>query len=267
MSCRFVATAQPRVVPNRHIEDCAHDDCPGCQPCTEPHCRCCGRTHANGTCAECLADSREALHTIARRCDSLPAEVEARGIDGEAMMLLGPAANFEARGHLEASVLAGRVSREAIESSHLKGCDDPRCLGCAGELHPEFVLGRWEDVWRDALEHDPPADRFEMAATVDYIDRTMSYMADYPHVPFEDFAKDLRRCGGHLEAVLHDQSRGDRANVGCFECGGDLERRIGDEGFEDFWTCDKCRRRYTSPEYNFALRAKLEEATKQEESA
>jgi ribosomal protein L37AE/L43A len=196
-------------------------------------------------------------------CDALPEEVEHRGVNGEAMMLLGPSADPEARGHLEASVMAGRLTLDAIEVSHLKGCEDDRCLGCAGHLHPDYVLGSWDSVWREALDHGEPAGQFELPEALDYLDRTMGYMADFPHVPFEDFATDLRRCAAHIEAVLHDQQQGERANVGCFDCGGDLERRIGKDGFEDFWTCGRCKRRYTSPEYNFALRAAIEAKTKE----
>lgn len=268
-TCRFVANDQPRTIRGRHGDNCPgyYDpeqgeriiDCTGCLPCTEPHCRICGSTHVDGTCAECLAETRAHLHDIARMCDALPEEVEHRGIEGEAMMLLAPAANPEARGHLEASVLAGRVSRDAIITSHVKSCEDPdECIGCAGELHPEFVLGTWESVWREALDHDEPRTLFDLAATVAYVDLTMGYMSSHPHVPFKDFALDLRRCMSHLESVLHDQSYGDRANIGCFECRQDLERRLTDTGLEDVWTCRGCRRRYTYAEYNFALRAALE---------
>lgn len=249
--CRWVASDQPRVLPGRHSEDCAdrHGDdehgCRGCLPCTEAHCRVCGRAHADGTCAECMADVRANLHEIARRCDALPDEVEHRGVNGEAMMLLGPAADPEARGHLEASVAAGRVPADYLEHAN-------------HEQHPMYVLLTWQMVWRDALDHDEAGDA-ELATAVDYLDRTLTYMAGFEHVPFEDFGRDLRQCLTHIEAVLHDQSNGDRANVGCFECGGDLERRLTKaDGFEDWWTCQRCRRRYTQAEYNFALRASLE---------
>ena len=113
-------------------------------------------------------------------------------------------------------------------------------------------------VYVDALEHETDDSPVTISEAVDYLDRQLTYAGGYPHVPFEDFAKDLRRCRTHIESVLHDQRQGDRANVGCFECKGDLERRIGKEGFEDFWTCSKCHRRYTQAEYNFALRAAIE---------
>lgn len=255
--CRFNGANQPRIIPGRHTDTCT-DSCTGCQPCERSHCRVCGVSHDAGACPECMAETREALREIGRMCGSLPEEVEHRGVEGEAMFLLAPAANPEARGHLEASVLAGRVSRDAIEITHKRECRDPKCVGCAGELHPEFVLGAWDSVWREALDHDEPVGRFNLAATIDYLDRTMTYMATYPHVAFEEFAGNVRQCAAHLEAVLHDEERGVRANVPCFDCGADLERRLGAAGFEDHWTCRGCKRRYTIAEYNFALRAELE---------
>lgn len=245
MSCKWIASDRPRILPGRHREDCDLGEfCKGCQPCTEPHCRVCGVAHSEGSCAECLAESRANLHEIARMCGALPEEVEHRGIEGEAMMLLGPAADPEARGHMEASVAAGRVPAEYLDAAE-------------GDQHPVFVLLSWQMLWRDALEHDDAADS-ELDTAVAYLDLTMGYMGGYEHVPFDDFAKALRGCLTHLRGVLHDQNQGDQANVGCFECGRTLERRLTDHGFEDFWTCQGCRRRYTYAEYNFALRASLE---------
>jgi hypothetical protein len=205
--------------------------------------------HADGACAECLAAARADLREIGRLCDALPEEVEHRGVNGEALMLLGPVADPEAWGHVEASVAAGRLPRDWQDHA-------------TSELHPLFVLGTWDMVYREAFDHDE-AGALTLAGAVDYLDRNLTYAGGYPHVPFEDFARDLRRCVGHLEAVLHDQERGVRANVPCFECGSDLERRLGKAGFDDHWTCrnTRCERRtYTIAEFNFALRAALETA-------
>lgn len=247
--CKYAGRERPRMLTGRHEDHCDSLTCPGCLPCPEAHCRVCGHTHTNGTCAECLAETRAALRGIGTRCGSLRFEVEHRGVHGEAMMLLGPAADPEARGHLEASIAAGRVPADYLDHAD-------------HELHPLYVLGTWDMIWRDALEHDEPAERLTVADAVDYLDRQMSYMSGYEHAPFEQFAANVRDCHTHLAGVLHDEERGVRANVPCFDCGGDLERQLGKGGFEDHWTCRraKCRRRYTIAEYNFALRASLEAA-------
>lgn len=237
-ACRWNGTTNPRTLPGRHGDGCDGDGCAGCLPCTEPHCRVCGRTHAAGTCAECLAETRANLHDIARMCDALPAEVEHRGVEGEAMMLLGPTADPEARGHLEASVLAGRIPPDYLAEAH-------------GQLHPLFCLGTWDMIWRDALEHDD-IEVLTLAGTVDYLDRTMSYMAGYEHVPFEDFARDLRQCASHLEAVLHDGEQVDRTRVPCLKCGTLLERRFGIQAALDGHVCPKCKRTYDDEEFRLA---------------
>ena len=224
MSCEYAGRENPRTLPGRHVEDCHRESCPGCQPCTEPHCRICGIAHADGTCAECLAETREALREIARMCDALPDEVEYRGVNGEAMMLLGPAADPEARGHVEASIAAGRLPADYLDDAD-------------SELHPLFVLGTWDMCWRDALEHDEPTERLTIAAAVDYLDRQMSYMGGFEHVPFEDFASDLRSCGAHLEAVLHDGEQVERG-APCHECKRPLTRVWADDVKGDGWVCN-----------------------------
>ena len=285
--CKFNGRENPRVLPGRHEPDCATDECPGCQPCEERHCSVCWRVHADGACAECIAATRDDLRSIAELCGALPEETLHRGVESEAAMLWGPTADPEAWRNRAMSAMRGR-----LDDAYLEDCRD--------EQHPLWVLGTWEQAWRDHL--DQPT---ELAATlprlVDYLDRHMHEMAEVEDVPFEDFARDLRGCRGHVQAVLHDESRGDVANVGCFDCGGRLERRFKRDrvcrhktparawwavigtypeivtpveekaarmpceacdpgGFEDNWTCGTCRREYTPKEYNFALRAALEES-------
>lgn len=247
-TCKYAGNERPRMLVDRHHDDC-QGTCGGCIPCPSPHCRIDGVTHTEGTCPECRATTRDNLHQIGKLCDSLPAEVEHRGINGEAMVLLLPVADPEARGHLEASILAGRVPADYLEVA-----DDER--------HPLTVLGTWQMVWQDALEHDDDSP-VTVAAAIDYLDRQLTYMAGYPHVSFADFAHALQGCRAHLASVLHDEERGVTANVPCFDCGSVLERQLGKAGFDDHWTCRRagCRRKYTIAEYNFALRASLEAAT------
>jgi len=236
--CRWVSLDQPRAVIGRHLEDCEDEHCRGCQPCTDVHCRVCSMAHADGTCGECLAETREALHEIARMCGALPEEVEARGTEGEAMFLLGPVADPEARGHLEASVAAGRVPADYLAEA-------------IGETHPVWILGTWDMCWRDALDHDT-AELVTIAGAVDYLDRTMTYMAGFEYLPFEDFARDLRRCRAHLEAVLHDGEQRDRG-APCMTCGTPLERTWGHDEKADGWKCPRCNRTSTEAQYRFAV--------------
>jgi ribosomal protein L37AE/L43A len=274
-ACKFAGRDLPRILVGRHDTACPSSvnridpigattlgpgpdategpvgpqigaQCVGCQPCPGPHCRVCIRTHAEQTCPECVASTRDNLHAIARCCGALSVEVAHRGVNGEAMMLLGPSADPERWGFTEASVMVGRLPAGWVEDVN-------------GELHPGFVLATWDMIWRDHLDQ-PSNLKATLPRLVDYLDQHLHRMAEEDLIPFEDFARDLRRCRGHLESVLHDQPRGDIAGVGCFECGHDLERRLTDTGFADVWTCRGCRQVYTSAEYNFALRASLESA-------
>jgi hypothetical protein len=245
VTCKWNGRGNPRLIPGRHSESCADETCAGCQECAEAHCRVCGVTHMLGTCAECMAETREALHEIARMCDALPDEVENRGIEGEAMFLLGPAADPEAVGHVEASVQSGRLPDGYLDDA-------------TGELHPAWILGTWEMVYRDALEHHKSADDdgdeipFTISAATDYLDGNLTYAGGFEHVPFEDFARDLRRCRNHLEAVLHDGEQVDRG-APCMTCHAPLERTWGADEKADGWKCPRCKQTSTDEQYRFAV--------------
>jgi hypothetical protein len=210
-----------------------------------------------------LAEVRENLAEIQVLYDSLPYDAETIGVNGEAAALLGPAADPEAWGHVTASMATGRIPADwrLLPKDQPKKADGkPQPLD--DERHPLWVFGTWAMVYRDAFEHDEPISRATVASEAGYLARNLTYMGDFEWVPFEDFADALRGCVGHLKAVRHDQDHGVRANIPCFDCGADLERRLGLKGFDDAWTCRGrgCGRRYTIAEYNFALRAALEES-------
>lgn len=256
MSCKFVASDQPRILVGRHSEACEDEACAGCQLCTQPHCRVCSVNHDDGACPDCLSEVRDNLDKIRDKCEALPEEVEVRGVNGEAMTLLGPVSNPEARQHWEASVLAGRIVPMECDAREVE--DVARWLETADdERHPLLVIGTWSMTYRDAFEHDEPNGRVDLVNELGYIERNLTYMAGFEHVPFEDFARDVRSCVAHLEQVLGDSNRGERTNIDCLDCGAALERLLGPKGFEDVATCRGCHRRYTGPEYNFAVEADL----------
>lgn len=254
-ACRWVSTTQPRMLPGRHDDGCENETCRGCQPCLKPHCRVCGVEH-EVCCPGCRDEARTNLAEIQRMCAAMPDEARRCGVNSQAMSILAPVADPEAWGHHAASALAGRTIPLDCDARDLDGVQ--AWLDRAdNETHPLWVLGTWEMVWRDALGHDSD-DVVTIPGAATYLDLQLTYMAGYEHVPFEDFARDIRNCETRLRQIIHDQNDGDRANVGCFDCRGDLERKLGPAGFEDHWTCRKCRRRYTQTDYNLALRASIE---------
>lgn len=259
LRCRWMGSDNPRAIIGRHDDDCQREECRGCEPCRRAHCRVCGIEHAAGACAECVGTVREDLDTLAELCADLPAEVQHRGVNGEAFNLLGPVADAEAWGHRKASVLSGRIVPMDCDAHDL---DDVRAWleKADHERHPLWIVTTWAMAYRDAFEHDEPTTAVNLGSEVGYLARNLTYAAAFEDVPFEDFARDLRACLDHVRTVLHDENRGEFANVNCFDCGGALERRLNDKGFDDSWTCRGCRRRYSISDYNLALRAKLEES-------
>jgi hypothetical protein len=241
VNCRYVARDSPRIIPGRHTDDCPREDCNGCQPCEERHCRVCGVAHHEHACPDCMDETREAITEILRMCDALPGEAKAKGVNSEAMNLLGPAADWEQTNHVEASVLAGRLPADWIDHAD-------------HELHPLIVLGGWESVWREEFEAEGTK-RQTVADAGAYLDRNLSRASSWPHVPFEDMARDLRRCRSHMEAVLHDGEQVDRG-APCPTCRTLLEKRwdVGQLG-RDGWWCPKCKVIHTADQYDFRMKA------------
>lgn len=254
MSCLWVSTTEPRVLPRRHVEECEQDGCRGCLPCTENHCRVCSRTHADGACPACTSEVRDDLTEILKLCRGLHSEAVHQGVDSEAMALLLPSANPEAWGHITTSLKVGRLPAGYLQCDRCDNswpCSNPK--HATGELHPLFVLTTWEDVWRDALDHETEAAAsIEGAAT--YLAMQLTYMAGYEHAPFEDFARDLRRCRNHLESVLHDGEQRD-TGAPCLRCKTALTKVWGAADGEDGWECKRCREASNSDQYRLAMRA------------
>lgn len=237
--CIWTGSETPRAVRGRHVEDCETDDCRGCQRCTEPHCGTCGRTHVDQqTCASCCAATRDDLRAVRTLTGQLRHHAIVGGSDGhleaaraipggEAMVLMGP----------------GGESGDALPS-------DP--------MPSLLLLATWEDAWRHELGQPAAAHLADMPTAYGYLSDWLDVAAQ-KHPAFDEFASDLRRQVARLEAVLHDGIKDDPAGIECFECGGGLVRKMTDHGMDDRWTCRRCRRRYTDPEYHLAIRAMLEE--------
>jgi hypothetical protein len=235
MTCRFVSTTEPRVVSGRHLTPCACDDRElGCLPCPELHCCVCQKAHAKAACTACLDDARSDLAAIGSLCASLPAEAVEKGVQSEAMMLLGPAADPEAWRNRATSAMVGR-----LDASYLEDCRD--------ESHPLFVLGSWEQIWRDHLDHYSIAP-ITVASAHAYLDMQIGYMSEQAEPAFDEFARELRGCRAHLENVLHDGIREERG-APCVQCSTRMVK------VDDDWSCRTCHRTVTEDQYRFAVGA------------
>lgn len=235
MRCKFVSHTEPRVIAGRHSDPCACDDREiGCLPCQDTHCVVCGQEHARAACTGCLEAARSDLKAILDLCMGLPEEAAVKGVQSEAMMLLGPAADPEAWQNVAMSAAMGR-----LDAGYLEDCRD--------EKHPLFVLAGWEQIWRDFLDH-PTEERVTVHAAGRYLNLQLGYMADQLEPAFDEFARELRQCRSHLEDVLRDGIREERG-APCVQCQHPMVRQ------DDHWECRRCHRRVTEAEYRFAVGA------------
>lgn len=251
--CR--ATPGGYVLPGQHGPGCTGSPCPSCAPCEpvspsgDPLAHCTARRRCNGhvapdrlTCPRCLGLTRRALTDLERLSQLMIGEAIVKGVNSEAANLAGPAdpEGWQAR----------REDAERQGYADTLAKDDPG--------HPLNVLGRWDIRLRDRYDQ-PTRLRLTVPRSAAYLRSQLGRFSEDPGADFPTFVAEVFSCRAHAEAVIRDHGAGDRANIGCFDCQGTLERRLTASGFEDAWTCRDCARRYTYAEYNLALRAALEE--------
>lgn len=224
-----------------HLRDCDERDCAGCKPCGKSHCDLMGRCpnhveQAAGifTCPSCIGAVKRRVRTIVERYAELPEEIEAKGIDSEALNLHGPAATAEQ--------LAARRRYDDTRG----WCDFPRTLAADDPHHPYAVLGRWDMAIRES--YGPPTDLFvTLTRAADYL--TGPVIEKFAHTSeFEEFAHDVSRCLTHLETVLSD-SREPEKGAPCPTCRDELppgtaprlRKRYGADvtGKDDTWHCPR----------------------------
>jgi hypothetical protein len=210
------------------------------------HCRVCGIEHASGACGECVGEVRENLAEILEMCASIPGEAETKGVESDAMVLLGPVADPEAWGHVTASMAAGRLPADwrLLGEDWLETATDAN--------HPLLVLGDWEMVYRDAFDHTPQ-ERAEIHTAAAYLGQHLTEAASEPWVAFEAMAKAIRKSRTYVERVLHDGEQVD-LGVRCMKCDHRLRRVWGVAGAEDGWKCDTCQQWSNDKQYQLALK-------------
>ena len=221
-----------RVVRHRHLDECPGEGCTGCLPCTQPHCRTCRHTHADTTCAACLAMARSNLADLAAMHHRLGEEAtEGRtalhnhnGVPGgEALVLLAPG-TYRPRGH--------RLPEERPNDAN----------------PPREVLAHWAGYWQ--AHTGQQVDAHSVNDLHSYLDGQLHRMAQAPTFPM--LFRDLAQAVHHLEDVLHDGHRPETSRVPCWECGTRLEKRYGDTAAADHWVCPRCKERYDRGRYDRA---------------
>jgi hypothetical protein len=191
-----------RFVRNGHRHDCAEPECRGCTPCAERwHCTArknCTWHLAYGelTCGRCIAGVRHWLKRIADGSALMLTAAIADGLESEALNLAGPAVDPEAWSWRKVAAKQGVAWHVSLIEE-----DD--------EHHPARVLGTWARMISEDYSHDMPANA-PLSWSVDYLGRNLYRIANDDEQDFGLLRAELKKCGQHLEAVLHNDTRRDR---------------------------------------------------------
>ena len=155
------------------------------------------------TCARCIGRTRMDIRVIRDRSVELfPVALHA-GVDSEAAMLAGPAADVEAWSWRKVAAKQGRAWHVSLMED-----DD--------EHHPYTVLTRWEFMLRDDYDQQRD-DPTSISAAADYLERILPRLAHDDEQDFPLFARELRKCRQHLENVLQDGTQPERG-APCPDC-------------------------------------------------
>lgn len=208
-ACRFIATDQPRML-RTHSRDCNASGCEGCMPCVERHCATCGRRHVDGLrCASCVGDVRQDISQIAALTDRMLPEAMYRGVNSEAAHLEGPTADPNAWRQRRRYGY-----RDVVETKRSGETFRPDVIG---EDHPLWVLGTWDLLVTEHYGHHR-TQRVTVTTAASYLKANLTDLAQDREFPFEELAREVRQCRGHLEDVLRDGERYDKGAL-CPMCG------------------------------------------------
>ena len=165
---------------------------------------------------------------------------------GDAMVMLGPAANLEA---WEWQVESAELAFFAGNRDDWLDLDDQDSDPAPALL----VLAYWEDKVRD--ERGNPTDlRATVERAADYMLGQLDWLVTV-YLEVEELARDLRRLRARLEAVLKDGIRLDRG-VPCMTCGTLLIKIWGHatDGRDDKWHCSLCEEWSNVEQYMLAVK-------------
>lgn len=267
--CRFVPEARAYLLPE-HLPECTERTCNGCRPCTHdehgsPVTHCGSRPmcaehldHAHPrTCPRCIARTRADLDHIVRLSGLMLDEAIVTGVDSEAAMIAGPAAD-----PADLTEIREWLTWQGI--TELPMYDD---------RHPYTLLARWAQQLAIAYGH-PPRKRTTVEIAASYLSWMLTDVAQDPGQDFRLFAKEIIRCRTHLEAVL-GASRAPERGAPCWECETpaprlvrrrahwcerpDCTREHDATGARDTWVCPNNRDHWwTEAEYRYATYAAAE---------
>lgn len=155
------------------------------------------------TCARCLGRVRATIRRIADLAPLMMPVALGAGVDSEAAMLAGPAADAEAWSWRKVAAAQGRAWHVSLIED-----DD--------EHHPYTVLTRWEFMLREDYDQ-PRDDATSITSAAAYLDRTLGRVAQDDGQDFPLLAREMRKCRTHLESVMRDSNTLERG-APCPDC-------------------------------------------------
>jgi hypothetical protein len=155
------------------------------------------------TCARCLGRTRTDVRRIVALSPLMVVQALGSGVDSEAANLAGPAADPESWSWHKISARQGRIWHVSLVED-----DD--------DEHPYTVLTRWEFMLREDYDQPRP-DATSIVSAGEYLDRVLHRMAQDPEQDFGLFAREMRQCRNHLEAVIRNSATPERG-APCPDC-------------------------------------------------
>lgn len=245
-TCRWNGASSPRML-RTHLVGC-EGVCEGCQPCEANHCGQCGKEHVGTdlTCPGCVGATREHIAAIVDMSSRLLREAIVKGVNSEAANLAGPVADPEAWSWRAATARKGAAD-------HITLTEDDE------STHPAWTLGTWEMLVREHLEQ-PSDDLLTIELAAGYLNLHLTRLAQDGEFAFEELARDVRKCVGHLEDVLSEGEREERG-APCPTCSDERQDKRGarlvrhyaktdHSGDSDTWHCPaNVNHWWTEPRY------------------
>ncbi len=154
-------------------------------------------------CARCIGRTRADIRRIVDLAPLTLVQALGTGVDSEAANLAGPATDAESWSWRKITAKQGRIWHASL----IEDDDDH---------HPYTVLTRWEFMLRE----DYTQQRDDATSTItagDYLLRTLHRLAHDEQQDFPLFAREIRRCRNHLEAVLRNSAGAERG-APCPRC-------------------------------------------------
>lgn len=235
----------------------------------------CGRSLAETdprmACETCLTATRSHLAGIVLMWQELPAHL--RTVAGTALGgLRGGSDGHPLPGGQVLSLLgpgsAGTSARKLTRTDVARGLDGrEHGIDNQPEDTPSvaWVLATWEDDLRHSRSDEPAMSGTSTSRVVQDAARYLEVHARWAannHPAFDEFASDLRSLHVRLETATHRLRRPTRLGADCFDCGGDLIRRVVDGLEEEHATCTVCHEQYEPGRYTLALKAAAEGAAR-----